>query len=110
MCCITLGKGNIRSSSGANFQPPPPPNPQPQPRSSENIHDGSIEMEAPYQQQQHHQQTDEESGVTNPALVVEDWWDFLKKCVKINWFDYFKIIITYYVSIIFILMYVYVVL
>merc|ERR1712141_434788 len=66
------GKGNIRSSSGANFQPPPPPNPQPQPRSSENIHDGSIEMEAPYQQQQHHQQTDEESGVTNPALVVED--------------------------------------
>ena len=75
MCCITLGKGNIRSSSGANFQPPPPPNPQPQPRSSENIHDGSIEMEAPYQQQ-HHQQTDEESGVTNPALVVEDWWDF----------------------------------
>jgi len=62
------GKGNIRSSSGANFQPN---HPQPQPRSSENIHDGSIEMEAPYQQQ-HHQQTDEESGVTNPALVVED--------------------------------------
>ena len=60
--------------------------------------DGSIEMEVPYQQQ-HHQQTDEESGVTNPALVVEDWWDFLKKCVKINWFDYFKIIITYYVCI-----------
>ena len=77
MCCITLGKGNIRSSSGANFQPPPP-NPQPQPRSSENIHDGSIEMEVPHhdqyqQQQQFHQQSDEEeSGVANPALAVED--------------------------------------
>ena len=77
MCCITLGKGNIRSSSGANFQPN---HPQPQPRSSENIHDGSIEMEVPhhdqYQQQQqfHHQSGDEESGVANPALAVEDWW------------------------------------
>ena len=70
MCCITLGKGNIRSSSGANFQPPP--NPQPQPRSSENIHDGSIEMEVPHDQYQQQQQTDEESGVTNPALVVEE--------------------------------------
>ena len=77
MCCITLGKGNIRSSSGANFQPN---HPQPQPRSSENIHDGSIEMEVPHhdqyqQQQQFHQQSDEEeSGVANPALAVEDWW------------------------------------